>query len=112
MIKKCSNVYLYVPIRCWADNQSVTLDDIKRVIKQYLLPLFSPKTAIGAVSVSSGKADEVEKGFMEMGFEVERKELPVLNGVESDSESGSGSGSESGSEAGSEEDNVKRAKHE
>lgn len=43
-----------------------------------------------------------------MGFEVERKELPVLNGVESDSESGS----ESGSEAGSEEDNVKRAKHE
>lgn len=47
-----------------------------------------------------------------MGFEVERKELPVLNGVESDSESGSGSGSESGSEAGSEEDNVKRAKHE
>jgi len=45
-----------------------------------------------------------------MGFEVERKELPVLNGVESDSESGSGS--ESGSEAGSEEDNVKRAKHE
>jgi hypothetical protein len=43
-----------------------------------------------------------------MGFEVERKELPVLNGVESDSDSESGSGSESGSE----EDNVKRAKHE
>ena len=93
-----------------ADSQAVTLDDIRRVIKQYLLPLFSPETAIGAVSVSSGKADEVEQGFVGMGFEVERKELPVLNGVE---ESGSESGGESGSESGSEADeSVKRAKHE
>jgi hypothetical protein len=43
-----------------------------------------------------------------MGFDVERKELPMLNGVESESESESGS--ESGSEA--EEESVKRAKHE
>ena len=64
--------------------------------------MFSPETAIGAVSVSSGKADEVEQGFSGMGFEVERKELPVLSGVE-----------ESGSEDGSGEDeSVKRAKHE
>jgi hypothetical protein len=43
-----------------------------------------------------------------MGFDVERKELPMLNGVESESDSESGS--ESGSEA--EEESVKRAKHE
>jgi hypothetical protein len=93
-----------------ADEKAVTLDDIRRVIKQYLLPLFSPNTAIGAVSVSSGKADEVEQGFKGMVFDVERKELPVLNGVE---ESVSGSESDSGSESGSEEDeSVKRAKHE
>jgi hypothetical protein len=96
----------------------VTLDDIKRVIEKYLLPLFSPKTSIGAISVSSGKADEVEKGFKEMGFTVERKELPMLSGVESESESeGEGSGSEgpeasgSESESGDEDESVKRAKH-
>lgn len=84
----------------------MTLDDIRRVIKTYLLPLFSPETSIGAISVSSGKADEVEKGFKGMGFIVERKELPML------SEGEDGSGSESGEESGSEEgdDNVKRAK--
>lgn len=46
--------------------------------------------------MSSGKADEVQKGFEELGYEVERKELPVLGDGESDSESGheSGSGSD------------------
>jgi hypothetical protein len=91
----------------------VTLGDIKRVIEKYLLPLFSPATSIGAISVSAGKADEVEKGFKEMGFTVERKELPMLSGVESDSEGegseASGSGSESGEE--DESESVKRAKH-
>lgn len=94
----------------------MTLDDIRRVIEKYLLPLFSPDTSIGAVSVSSGKADEVEKGFKDMGFTVERKELPMLNGVEGESE-GEGSGSEgseasgSESESGDEDESVKRAKH-
>lgn len=51
----------------------------------------------------------MEKGFQEMGFTVERKELPMLSGVESDSDSeGSGSGSESEGEG---EESVKRAKH-
>lgn len=83
----------------------MTLDDIRRVIKTYLLPLFSPETSIGAISVSSGKADEVEKGFKDMGFAVERKELPMLS--EGEEASGSEDGDESGSEEGSE---PKRAK--
>jgi hypothetical protein len=54
---------------------------------------------MGAVAVSSGKADEVEQGFKELGFEVERRTLPALGG---DEESGSESGSEgSGSGEGS-----------
>jgi hypothetical protein len=48
----------------------------------------------------------VEKGFKEMGFNVERKELPMLS--EGEDASGSESGDESGSEDGSE--NAKRAK--
>lgn len=90
----------------------MTLDDIRRVIKTYLLPLFSPETSIGAISVSSGKADEVEKGFKDMGFNVERKELPVLSEGEGEDASGSESGEESSSEGGDGDgdDNVKRAK--
>lgn len=53
------------------------------------------------MTVSTSKADEVETGLRRLGFETERKELPVLQG---DDESAHGSdvdmsGSESGSEA-------------
>lgn len=86
------------------NHQSVTLDSIRTVIKNYFLPLFSPSTSIGAVAVSAGKADEVQKGFEGLGFTVERKELPMLADGEDGSDedmSGSGSGSESGDESGS-----------
>ncbi|GFZ50626.1 hypothetical protein JCM24511_08384 [Saitozyma sp. JCM 24511] len=65
---------------------SITLDEIRSVIQRYLLPIFSSDTAIGAVTVSAGKADEVEAGFKEMGFEVERKELPHLGDAEGSDE--------------------------
>ena len=84
------------------DDQAVTLDSVRKVINTYFLPLFSPSTSIGAVSVSSGKADEVHKGFEELGFTVERKELPVLG--DGDNESGSENGDENGSRGGSDED--------
>ena len=48
----------------------------------------------------------MEKGFKEMGFKVERNELPMLS--EGEDGSGSESGDESGSDDGSE--NAKRAK--
>lgn len=58
----------------------VTLQDIKRVIEQYFLPIFSPASSFGAVAVSAGKADEVEAACKKYGFEVERMELPSLGG--------------------------------
>ncbi len=70
--------------------QSITLQQIRNAISTYCLPAFSPSTAIGAVSVSSGKADEVANGFKKMGFDVELKELPMLNGDEGENESGEG----------------------
>ena len=73
----------------------VTLDDLRGVIRKYFVPLFDPAHTIGAVAVNTGKADEVETGFTELGFEVERRELPQLGGDED------GSGSESGSDSGS-----------
>lgn len=73
------------------------------MIQKYFLPVFSSQTAIGAVSVGAGKADEVEKAFVEMGFEVERKELPKL-GEEDEEGSGDEDESMDGSEDGSEAD--------
>ena len=62
------------------------------------MPIFSSETSIGAVTVSTTKADEVEQGFKELGFEVERRTLPSIGGEE-DSGSESGSGGSSGSES-------------
>lgn len=75
----------------------VTLQDIKRVIEQYFLPVFNPSSSFGAVAVSAGKADEVEAACQKYGFEVERMELPSIGGEE-DSDESMGSGSESESE--------------
>lgn len=74
------------------------MDDIRRVIKLYLSPIFSSDTSICAVTVSSGKADEVEQGFKDLGFDTERKSLPALEGSEDGSEEGS-EGEESDSQA-------------
>lgn len=81
-------------------DETITLDQIREAIKKYLLPVFSAETAIGAVTVSTGKADEVEQGFKDLGFETERRVLPSLGG-EDESEDGDESGSETGSESGS-----------
>lgn len=73
---------------------TVTLKDVRDVIGKYFVPVFDSATSLGAVTVNSGKAEEVETGFKELGFEVERKELPTLGNEEEGSESGSESGSE------------------
>lgn len=88
--------------RMLAKLPSITDDDVRRVINQYFVPLFDPATSIGAVSTNAGKADEVEQGFKELGYDVSREELPELSNEDeySGSESGSDSGSESGSSDG------------
>lgn len=76
----------------------ITLQQLRDVIERYLLPIFDSATSIGAASVNSGKAGELEEGYKRLGFDVERKELPTFDG---EPESGSESGSETGSESGS-----------
>ncbi|OXG18692.1 cytoplasmic protein [Cryptococcus neoformans Tu401-1] len=80
----------------------VTLEQVRDVISRYFSPLFKSETSIGAVTVSTSKADEVEAGLRKLGFETERKELPVLQG-DDESEYGSDvdmSGGENRSEVG------------
>ena len=77
----------------------ITLQQLRDVISKYLVPIFDSATSIGAASVNSGKATELEEGYKKLGYEVERRELPTFDGE--DSEDGSESGSESASESGS-----------
>lgn len=83
------------------------MDQIREAIRKYLLPVFSADTAIGAVTVSTGKADEVEQGFKDLGFEVERRVLPALGGEEGSED---GEESESGSDSGDEDTNGPESK--
>lgn len=85
----------------FAPSQHVTVKDIQEAIRKYFLPVFDSATSIGAVTVNSGKAAELEEGFSKLGFEVERRELPQLGAEASDSE-GSESGDE-GSDSGMED---------
>ena len=89
------NCIIVVNAHSW---QTITLDEIREAIRKYFIPLFSPETSVCAISVNAGKADEVEQLAKELGYQVERHELPVMGGEE-DGESGSDEGdSESYSE--------------
>ncbi|KAK8858824.1 hypothetical protein IAR55_003054 [Kwoniella newhampshirensis] len=67
---------------------SITIQQVRDAIAKYFSPLFNSDTAMGAVAVSTSKATEVEEGFKKLGFETERKEMPILKG-DDESEMGS-----------------------
>lgn len=101
----------------------VTLEDVQRVLREWVCPVFESQTSIAAVVGSEARAGEIEKCLREEeGYECERRTLPASAGAGkegsasedeemSGSESGSGSESESGveSESGSDsEDSEKK----
>lgn len=97
--KRCSSSFRYAgpaPWHCQAilTVQSITLEQIRNAIKQYLLPIFSSDTAIGSIAVSASKVDEVEQGFKDLGFHTERRTLPALDSDESEGSQIDESGSE------------------
>ncbi|KAM0793479.1 hypothetical protein ACM66B_000920 [Microbotryomycetes sp. NB124-2] len=82
-----------------ANTANVTVDDIQRVIKEWIAPMFEPSSSIGAVASGLAKMDDIASRFEELGYQVERRTFG--KGDESEDESGSeasGSGSESESD--------------
>lgn len=77
-------------------SQNVTAEDILRVIKKWIAPIFNPASSIGAVASGTAKMEELAKHFEDLGYDVERRTFGV-----DDDESGSESGSE-GSHSGDE----------
>jgi hypothetical protein len=84
--------------------QDVTAQDIVRVIKTWIAPIFRAETSIGSIASGLAKQEDIAKHFEELGYEVESRTFEVSDSDESGSESGSELGSESGSESGSEEE--------
>ncbi|KAK4055201.1 hypothetical protein OIV83_000481 [Microbotryomycetes sp. JL201] len=79
-----------------ANTANVTVDDIQRVIKTWIAPMFEPDTSIGAVSSGLAKMEDIASRFEQLGYEVERRTFDQDDDGSSEEESGSeGSGSES-----------------
>ncbi|GAA5896610.1 Sdd3p [Sporobolomyces salmoneus] len=79
-----------------AATKDVTAEDILRVIKQYIAPIFRPETSIASIASGLAKMDEIATNFGKLGYEVEKR---TFDDSDDGSDSGSGSGSESGSES-------------
>jgi len=75
--------------------QDVTAEDILRVIKQYIAPIFRPETSIASIASGLAKMEEIATNFEKLGYEVDRRTFDDAD----DSGSEGGSGSESGSES-------------
>lgn len=73
--------------------QEVSMDDVLRVLRQYLLPVFDSSTSVVVSVTAPGKADEISKGLKDAGFVVEGRtlELEPEDGSEHEDESESGS---------------------
>lgn len=92
-----------------AQMESVTVEDVQRAIRTYLVPIFDPAQSIGAVAASPEAAGKVKEQLAQAGYHVTLRELAT---DDVDGEEGSGTGSEedgsdgsgeSGSSEGSEE---------
>jgi len=78
-----------------AATKDVTAEDILRVIKQYIAPIFRPETSIASIASGLAKMEEIATNFEKLGYEVDRRTFDDAD----DSGSEGGSGSESGSES-------------
>lgn len=73
--------------------QSVTIEDVKRVLGQYVLPCFQPDSSVAVVVSSPAKAKDIAEQFTKAGFDVESRVLEV-GADEADSSDSEGEGSE------------------
>ncbi|BGP04467.1 hypothetical protein JCM10049v2_000268 [Rhodotorula toruloides] len=80
-----------------AATKDITADDILRVIKKWIAPIFAANSSIASIASGLAKMDELATNFEKLGYEVERRTFED-RGDESGSESGSYTGSESGSD--------------
>ncbi|KDQ20880.1 hypothetical protein BOTBODRAFT_26896 [Botryobasidium botryosum FD-172 SS1] len=56
--------------------QKITVSDVRDAIGKYILPLFNSSSSIAVVVSGPAKVDEIAKGLMSVGFEVEKRTLP------------------------------------
>ncbi|GHT84478.1 metalloprotease [Actinomycetota bacterium] len=69
--------------RLLKDASRVTLAEVQRCLRQYIVPLFDPATSVCAVATSSTSAESIRAQLTALGYDVEDVEMPV-GGDESD----------------------------
>ena len=69
--------------RLLKDASRVTLAEVQRCLRQYIVPLFDPATSVCAVAASSASAESIRAQLTAVGYDVEDVEMPV-GGDESD----------------------------
>ena len=50
--------------------QAVTKEDVKRMLQQYVLPLFDPETSVAIVVTPPRNAEQIGKDLASSGFDV------------------------------------------
>ncbi|GAA5862491.1 hypothetical protein JCM1840_004200 [Sporobolomyces johnsonii] len=73
-----------------ANTKDVSAEDILRVIKKWIAPMFRPDTSIASIASGLAKMEEIATNFEKLGYEVERRTFDDAD------ESGSETGSETG----------------
>ncbi|KAK6334063.1 hypothetical protein TWF696_002565 [Orbilia brochopaga] len=86
--------------------RAVTQDEIRQVMKDVLLPLFHPKTAVAVVTTAPVNTDYLKEKFTALGFPVQVKSLseftPKSEGEDDDEDMEDASGGSDDGETGSE----------
>ncbi len=91
-------LYSLLPVLPLIVPQKVTVDEVRRMLKSYILPIFDPKTSVAVVVSSPAKAGEISSDFDKAGFKVEERTIEqdedTDEDMDGDGESDSGSDSQ------------------
>lgn len=69
----------------------VSLDDVQRCLRTYIVPLFDPKTSVCAVSSAPSTADTIRQQLTDVGYVMTDVEMPTSGGASDSDASSSGS---------------------
>ena len=67
----------------------MTLADVQRCLRTYILPIFEPATSVCAVASSPTTANAICVALEKAGYEMEETEMPVGASDDEDNDSGS-----------------------
>ena len=74
---KVRSILSFSDIANLPNSQDISIEDVVRVIKKYIQPIFDPANSIGGIAVGAAKVDEMAEHFSKLGYEVEKRAFVV-----------------------------------